>query len=84
MIIIVFLLRIGQVMNMGFGQIFNMYHPVTYGVGDIIRTYVYRIGILNSQFSLATAAGIINNAIGVSLLLVVNRMAKQFREFGVV
>ena len=55
MIVILFILRIGFMMNAGFEEIFNLYNPITYEVGDIIDTYVYRIGLVEFDYSYSTA-----------------------------
>ena len=51
-------LAMGNVLNAGFDQVFNMYNQLVISTADIIDTYVYRIGITNMQFSLGTAAGL--------------------------
>jgi putative aldouronate transport system permease protein len=63
-IVLLTVLALGNVMNAGFDQIFNMYNPLVYSTGDIIDTWVYRSGLLNLQFSLATTAGLFKSAIG--------------------
>ncbi|MGA2973943.1 MAG: ABC transporter permease subunit [Spirochaetia bacterium] len=63
-IVLLAVLSLGNVMNAGFDQIFNMYNPLVYSTGDIIDTWVYRAGLLNLQFSLATTAGLFKSAIG--------------------
>ncbi len=82
-IIILFLLRVGHVMNAGFDQVFNLYNPIVYSVGDIIDTYVYRVGLGNLDFSYATAIGIFKNVLGLILLVVVNRVTGRYSEYGV-
>lgn len=57
-ILILFLLNIGNFLELGFDQIFNLLTPMTYSVGDIIETYVYRAGVLQGQYSLTTAIGL--------------------------
>jgi hypothetical protein len=50
-------LSLGNVLNAGFDQVFNLYNPLVYSTGDIIDTWVYRTGLLNLQYELATAVG---------------------------
>lgn len=77
-IIVLLMFRVGEVMYAGFDQIFAITNPMVNSVADIIDTFVYRIGIQNQQFSLATAAGLFQSAIGLVLVLVTNTIAKKF------
>jgi putative aldouronate transport system permease protein len=63
-IVLLSVLALGNVVNAGFDQIFNIYNPLVYSTGDIIDTWVYRSGLLNLQFSLATTAGLFKSVIG--------------------
>ncbi|GCE05974.1 ABC transporter permease [Dictyobacter aurantiacus] len=81
-IVLVTLLRLGSILDAGFTQIFAMYSLPVYSVGDIIDTWVYREGILNAQFSLATAVGLFKGLIGLCLIVVANRVAKRFAGTG--
>ena len=76
-IVILFLLRIGDIMEAGFDQIFNLYNPLVYSVGDIIDTYVFRTGITNFQYSYAAAVDLFKNITGLILLLIVNYGTKR-------
>ena len=78
-IIILFLLRIGNVLEAGFDQIFNLYNPLVYDVADIIDTYVYREGISGFQYSLTAAASLFQNLVGLMLLLVVNVVTRRMQ-----
>jgi ABC-type polysaccharide transport system, permease component len=62
-IILMTVLSLGNVMNAGFDQIFNMYSPVVYRSGDIIDTYVYRLGIQQAQYSVGTAIGLFKSLV---------------------
>ena len=55
-------------MNAGFDQIFNLYSPVVYRTGDIIDTYVYRLGIMQAQYSVGTAVGLFKSVISLILI----------------
>src|SRR5690606_972871 len=57
-IIMLSTLSLGNILNAGFDQIFNLYSPLVYRTGDIIDTLVYRIGIVNFQYGVATAVGL--------------------------
>ena len=76
-IVLVSLLRLGNILNAGFNQIFMLYSIPVYSVGDIIDTWVYRQGILQFQFSLATAVGLFKGVIGLVLILISNQVAKR-------
>jgi putative aldouronate transport system permease protein len=79
-IVLVTLLRMGHILEAGFNQIFVLYSVPVYSVGDIIDTWVYRQGVLNFQFSLATAVGFFKGVIGLVLILVSNRVAKRWAQ----
>ncbi len=76
-IVLVTLLRLGNILEGGFTQIFVLYSLPVYSVGDIIDTWVYRSGILDFQFSLATAVGLFKGVIGLILIAISNQMAKR-------
>ncbi|RKL65258.1 protein lplB [Salipaludibacillus neizhouensis] len=79
-ILILFLLNIGNFLELGFDQIFNLLTPMTYSVGDIIETYVYRAGVLQGQFSVTTAIGLFQSVIGFMLLWIFNRLARKSEQ----
>jgi putative aldouronate transport system permease protein len=79
-IVLVTLLRMGHILEAGFNQIFVLYSVPVYSVGDIIDTWVYRQGVLQFQFSLATAVGFFKGAIGLVLILVANRVARRVAQ----
>ncbi|SFJ91511.1 putative aldouronate transport system permease protein [Paenibacillus sp. UNC496MF] len=81
-IIIMMIFNIGNLMNAGFDQIFNLYNPRVYEVADIIDTYVYRLGLVQMDYSFSTAVGLFKNAIGLTLVLLVNRLANRFGQTG--
>lgn len=77
-IVTITLLRLGNILDAGFHQIFVTYSVPVYSVGDIIDTWVYRQGVLDFQFSLATAVGLFKGVIGLALVLSFNKLAKRF------
>jgi putative aldouronate transport system permease protein len=81
-IVVVTLLRLGNILDAGFQQVFVLYSLPVYSVGDIIDTWVYRQGILEFQFSLATAVGIFKGTMGLLLVLYSNRLAKKWAGAG--
>jgi putative aldouronate transport system permease protein len=56
-------LSLGNVLNAGFDQIFNLYSPIVYSTSDIIDTYVYRLGIEKAQYSFGTAVGMFKSVV---------------------
>jgi putative aldouronate transport system permease protein len=82
-IAIITMLRLGHILNAGFNQIFILYSLPVYSVGDIIDTWVYRSGILDFQFSLATAVGLFKGVIGLILVVVANRLARRIAGSGI-
>ena len=64
------ILSLGNVLNAGFDQIYNLYNPLVYSTGDIIDTWVYRAGLENLQYSLATAVGQFKSVISVILIVI--------------
>ncbi|GHV37752.1 protein lplB [Spirochaetia bacterium] len=75
-IIIMFILRIGLIMNAGFDQVFNLANVAVNDVGDIIDTFVYRAGLQQAQFSYSTAIGFFKSLVGFILVLITNRTVK--------
>lgn len=76
-IVLMMALNLGNILNAGFDQIFNLYNPLVYETGDIIDTYVYRIGLLDMQYSLATAVGLIKSVIGFVLIMSSNLVSRK-------
>ncbi|MDR2793557.1 MAG: ABC transporter permease subunit [Treponema sp.] len=76
-IVMVVLLRLGTILDAGFNQIFMIYSIPVYSVADIIDTWVYRQGLLEFQFGLATAVGIFKGVIGLFTIWVSNYMVKK-------
>jgi putative aldouronate transport system permease protein len=83
-IIVLFILSLGQVLNAGFDQIYNMYNPIVYDVADIIDTYVLR-RLIAMDYALATAGGFFKSVVGLVLVVGANWMARRFSddEYGI-
>lgn len=69
-IILMLILSLGNVLNAGFDQIYNLYSPVVYETGDVIDTYVYRLGIQQAQYSVGTAVGLFKSVVSAILIAV--------------
>jgi putative aldouronate transport system permease protein len=76
-IILMLIIRIGNIMEAGFSQILVMYNPTVYEVADIIGTYVYRVSLGKLDFSTGTAVGLFNSIIGLVLVVSSNALAKR-------
>lgn len=76
-------LSLGNVLNAGFEQVFNLYSPMVYSTGDIIDTFVYRIGLLDAQYGLATAVGLFKSVISFGLIVLSNKLASEYAGYRV-
>lgn len=76
-IILMLIIRIGNIMEAGFSQILVMYNPTVYEVADIIGTYVYRVSLGKLDFSTGTAVGLFNSIIALILVVTSNSLAKK-------
>lgn len=81
-ITILFILKMGNILNVGFEKILLLYSPTTYEVADVISTYVYRIGILDANFSYSTAIGLFNSVVNIIFLLLTNAISKRMNNSG--
>ncbi|GIP19159.1 sugar ABC transporter permease [Paenibacillus montaniterrae] len=79
-IILMTVLALGNILNAGFDQIYNLYSPVVYETGDIIDTYVYRLGIQQAQYSVGAAVGFFKSI--VSCILVILSYVLAYRVAG--
>lgn len=76
-------LNLGNILNAGFDQIFNLYNPIVYETADIIDTYVYRIGMVERQYSIGAAVGLLKSVISFILILSANKCAKKATGSGI-
>lgn len=79
--IVVATLSMGNILNGGFDQIFNLYNPLVYQAGDIIDTFVYRMGILNAQFSFSTAVGLFKSVVSFVLISLTYLFAFKYANY---
>ena len=82
-IVLMSALNLGNILNAGFDQIFNLYNPIVYETGDIIDTYVYRIGMVERQYSIGTAVGLFKSVISFILIMGANKAAKKLTGSGI-
>jgi putative aldouronate transport system permease protein len=79
-VILMFILRLGSLLDAGTEQILVMYNPVVYDVSDVIGTYVYRIGIGTSDYSFSTAVGLFESLVAFILIISGNYLSRKFME----
>ncbi|GAA0304168.1 putative aldouronate transport system permease protein [Gracilibacillus halotolerans] len=75
--VIILILNVGNIMAIGFEKVYLLQNPLNLATSEIIATYVYKVGLLNANFSFATAVGLFNSVINLILLLSVNTIAKR-------
>jgi putative aldouronate transport system permease protein len=83
-IILMTVLALGNVLNAGFDQVYNLYSPVVYPTGDIIDTYVYRLGLQNGKYAIGTAVGLFKSVIScvlISTSLIVAYKTADYKVF---
>jgi putative aldouronate transport system permease protein len=76
-ITILFLLKIGEFLDYGFERVWVMINPLTYENGEILDTYIYRAGLLQQEYSFTTAVGLFKSVVGLTLLLVANKLSRK-------
>ena len=81
-IVVLLILRLGQIMGNGFEQIFVLQNPMNLGVSEVFETYTYRVGIIGGRFSFGTTVGLFTSVIGVIFLLASNKVASLLKEDG--
>jgi putative aldouronate transport system permease protein len=79
-VIIMLILRMGRMMTVGFEKVLLLYNPSTYETGDVISTFVYRKGILETSYSYSAAVGLFNSAINFLLLVSMNALCRRVSE----
>ena len=81
-IVTLFIMQIGNIMNVGYETIILLYQPATYETADVINTYVYRLGIEESNYSLSAAAGMFNSVVGFVLVMAANYVSNRVNDMG--
>lgn len=80
-VILMATLALGNILNAGFDQIFNLYNPLVYETGDIIDTYLYRVAFENAQYGLSTAVGLTKSAVGMVMIVTSYWLAGKFANY---
>ena len=76
------ILRLGQILSVGYEKILLLYQPLTYEVADVLSTYVYRKGIIDTDYSFSTAINLFNSVVNLIFLVLANRMSKKSGQSG--
>ena len=80
-IVIMLIIRVGNILNVGYEKVLLLYNPTIYDKADILSTYIYRMGVQNNpNYGMSTAASLMNSLIGFTLVILANRISKKFSE----
>ena len=79
-ITILFIMRLGKLLSVGFEKAILMYSPATYEVSDLISTYVYRYGILKANYSFGAAVDLMNSVVALILIFVANKICQKVSD----
>ena len=77
------ILNLGNVLNAGFEQVFNLYNPLVYETADIIDTFVYRISLVEANYSLGTAVGLLKSVVSFILIVTSYAIANKYSDYTV-
>ena len=79
-IVITLIMSCGGILSVGFEKVYLLQNKLNLDASNIIATYVYELGLLNAQFSASAAIGLFNTIVNVTLLLIVNAIARRVSE----
>ncbi|AYB44069.1 ABC transporter permease [Paenibacillus lautus] len=82
-IVIMFILRFGHMLDLGFEHIFLLQNPMNQDVSEVFETFIYKTGLVHGDYSYSTAVGLFKSAVGLVMVLLVNRLAKKTGQEGV-
>lgn len=80
-VVLMTVLSLGGILNAGFDQVFNLYNTLVYSTGDILDTLVYRMGLVDRQYSLATCVGLFNSVVSVFFISISYKLADKFAGY---
>lgn len=80
---VLFILSLGGILRAGFDPIFNLYNNLVMEVADVIDTYTFREGLLNARYDYASAVGLFQNIVGLSLIIITNKIVKKINDYGI-
>ena len=79
-IIMLFILQMGSLMNVGFEKVFLLQNDLNMSASDVINTYVYRVGLVQNNYSYSTAVGLFNSVINIALVILTNKVSKKINN----
>lgn len=79
-IVIMLIIRLGNILNIGYEKVLLLYNPLVYETADILSTYTYRLGVDNVNYGLSTAASLVNSVVGFILVIFANKVSKKLSE----
>ncbi|SDD41015.1 putative aldouronate transport system permease protein [Paenibacillus sp. UNCCL117] len=82
-IVILFILRLGHIMDLGFEHVFLLQNPMNRDVSEVFETFIYKVGLNEGDYSYSTAVGLFKSAIGLAMVLTANALAKRTGQEGV-
>lgn len=82
-IVVMLILKIGSMLNVAFETVLLLYQPATFETADVISTFVYRTGVINQNFGLATAVGLFNAFVAMLLVFSANKISKKVANLGI-
>ena len=81
-IVTLFIISVGNILNVGYEKIILLYQPATYETADVINTYVYRMGIEGSDYGLSTAVGLFNSVVNFLFVAIANTISNKVNGMG--
>ncbi|MDF2650324.1 MAG: binding-protein-dependent transport system inner rane component [Paenibacillus sp.] len=79
-IVILFILHAGGILSVGFEKAYLLQNPVNTSISEVISTYVYKVGLQNAQYSFGTAVGLFNSVVSLTMIIIVNWIARRVNE----
>ena len=82
-IAVLLILNVAGIFKSNFEQVFNLYNPAVYETGDVLSTYLFRVGLIEGRFEMATALGLVFNILGLALIIITNRIISKMNVMGI-
>ena len=79
-IVMLLIMQMGSLMNVGFEKVFLLQNDLNMKASDVINTYVYRVGLIQNNYSYSTAVGLFNSVINMTLVIAANQLSKKLTE----
>lgn len=80
-IIVLFIMGLGSVINIGYEKVLLMQNPLNISASEVLSTFIYKVGMINSDYGYATAVGLFNSVISMILLFVANRVCRKIADY---